>query len=727
MDKINFTVDSALLDELGKRLVGRSYIALAELVKNGYDADAKKVEIEFIPENNYIRIFDNGQGMDFSEFKNFWMRIGTPHKSSEKKTRYLNRTLTGSKGVGRLSVQLLADELILRTVSGIGNKPKEWIESRVNWKTAVNAGELTQATANYIINNDNFPFKSGTELILKGLRDEWDIEEIKRLANELWWLLPPFGRIKEKATNIDDFEIEFKSTNQEFEKEFNEQRDAFFPQYDARLIGEYEKGVAKLSLEFLEPLKKATHEFTIFDFKHNKNKGRIKYDKGVNLNKARFEIRIYSLQGRLKKSIKIKTARDYFEEYGGVQVYDGAFRLPFYGDTENDWLRVETDHAHRNFESKLLPKDLQKLYQQTERLRFLPTLRRVLGVVEVNTSTEPNLEISITRDRLMGSTAYLDLVSVIRYALDFYAYEAALQHYEGKLNRGNVEPVSVKFERIEDVLKEFKEKIPESAYSQLSTGIRDVTVSYKSEQDELLEKLTLLGPLATAGISALAYQHEIRKQFKYVEELIQRLRNLQEKSSNVKNDLTSLASDLEAWLIRARTTNALFDYMSNSENVEERQEYRIKSTIEEVLRQLTFFARGINIDLSNIDPKAYLPKASYAEWGAIFQNIFTNAFNAMQDTEKHNLCISFTSNGSQNNIIIQDTGRGIDLRNSENLFEPFQRQGKISKERMELGYGGSGLGLTIVRLLGGRIGCHTKFIQPDKDFKTAFSIQWERV
>ena len=727
MPKLNFTVDSALIDELGRRLVGRPYIALAELVKNGYDADAIMVEIEFDPEKNRIRIFDGGHGMNFDEFKNFWMRIGTPHKSSEKKSRFLHRPLTGSKGVGRLSVQLLADRLTLRTVPGMEkNGTSEWIESHVDWKAAVTAGELTQATADYSIHKDHFPFVSGTELILMGLRDTWDTNEIRSLANELWWLLPPFGRIKTNTTNVDDFEISFKSTKEEFEREFNEQRDAFFPQYDARLIGQYEKGIANLSLEFTESGEKKTHEYSTLEFKHNKDKNRTKYVSSTNLNRARFEIRIYNLQGRLKNSIRVNTAREYFETYGGVQVYDGVFRLPFYGLTENDWLRVEGDHAHRLFESKLLPKELQKLYQQTERLRFLPTLRRVLGVVEVNTSSEQNLAISITRDRLVMSTAYLDLVNVVRYALDFYAYEAALQHYQKKQSHGKIEPVKLKFERIEDVLENYREDIPERAYGQLYTGIRDATVSYKSEQEELLEQLTLLGPLATAGISALAYQHELRKQFKYAEDLIERLRNLPGTTAQIQNELVSLANDLEAWLKRARMTNALFDYMSNGENVQERQQYRVKPTIEEILRQLSYFARGVEMNLSNIDAKAYLPEGTFAEWGAIFQNIFTNAFNAMQDTEEHILQVSYRTNEKQRSIIIQDTGRGVDLKNSEKLFEPFQRYGRISKERMEIGYGGSGLGLTIVKLLGERLGCRTRFIKPEDGFKTAFSIQWER-
>ena len=42
---LTFSVDSHLLVELGEHLVSRKSIALGELVKNAYDADATKVEI----------------------------------------------------------------------------------------------------------------------------------------------------------------------------------------------------------------------------------------------------------------------------------------------------------------------------------------------------------------------------------------------------------------------------------------------------------------------------------------------------------------------------------------------------------------------------------------------------------------------------------------------------------------------------------------------------------
>jgi HSP90 family molecular chaperone len=117
MPTLPFTVDSALLQELGERLVGKPHVALAELIKNSYDADANQVTIEFLPEEDRIEVRDDGHGMDLDEFKNYWMRIGSQHKSQQGVSRRLKRPLTGSKGVGRLAVQFLAHDLELDTVS----------------------------------------------------------------------------------------------------------------------------------------------------------------------------------------------------------------------------------------------------------------------------------------------------------------------------------------------------------------------------------------------------------------------------------------------------------------------------------------------------------------------------------------------------------------------------------------------------------------------------------
>ena len=128
--------------ELGERLVGKPHIALAELIKNSYDADATQVTVKFSPDEDCIEVNDNGHGMTFQEFKNFWMRIGTTHKK-DRKSKHLARELTGSKGVGRLAVQFLAHDLTIRTVPK--DNKHQTLEATINWEKAIEAGELTKS------------------------------------------------------------------------------------------------------------------------------------------------------------------------------------------------------------------------------------------------------------------------------------------------------------------------------------------------------------------------------------------------------------------------------------------------------------------------------------------------------------------------------------------------------------------------------------------------------
>ena len=67
-EKIGLTVDSALISRLGYELVGRAETAVSELIKNAYDADARKVEV-FIKDtehhNGTTLVRDNRTEMDF--------------------------------------------------------------------------------------------------------------------------------------------------------------------------------------------------------------------------------------------------------------------------------------------------------------------------------------------------------------------------------------------------------------------------------------------------------------------------------------------------------------------------------------------------------------------------------------------------------------------------------------------------------------------------------------
>lgn len=724
MPILNFTVDSKLLEELGERLVPRPSIALAELVKNAYDADAHLVEIEFRPEEDFIRVRDDGHGMTFEEFRDFWMRIGTTHKAEgDRVSPYLGRHMTGSKGVGRLAVQLLAHKLRLCTVpTETGDGRVVGLVARVDWNKAVKAGELTRAAVKYRKFDTDLLLNHGTELTLVGLKHLWEPDDLKELAREIWYLQPPFRRPSDRLPEKERFEIELIGV-EEARREFEDQLAAIMEIQTARLMGQYQDGEVQLVVEFWSrgsPYKRSHYTYRLEDAPHHTGR----YDPKKNLSWAEFEIRIYTLSGRQPKGLRLDDVKAYMNRFAGVHVYDGGFRLPYYGDPKNDWLKLEYDHAHRTFVSALLPKEIDDAYRHTERLRFLPTLRRVLGVVHVDTSIEPNLHIAITRDRLMETKAFQDLVYIVRYAFDQYAYDEALRHYEEKEKSKPTVTISERLERVEDVLSMYRHEIPPTVYEALTSNVEQALQVVQSEQERRLAQLALLGPLATAGVSAIAIQHELRKQFGWLQSVIERLRSVRNRDEIGIHELTRISDDLEAWLERARATNAIFDYMTG-ETIEDRQRYKARIVIEDVVRQVAFLARGIDIDYEDIDPSLYLPEASYAEWAAIFQNVLTNAFNAMRESSVRYVKIDTRRSDSERVISVQDTGCGIDLGRADEFFEPFVRDIETPRSLASMGYGGTGLGLTIVRLLAERTGCRVMFVEPEPGFSTAFVLQWQ--
>ena len=710
-DTLFFTIDAELLRELGERLVGKPHIALAELVKNSYDADATEVTIEFLPHEDRIEIRDDGHGMTFDEFKDFWMRIGTTHKKEKARSRG-GRLMTGSKGVGRLAVQFLANELTILTAPADKSSPGH--KAHINWKNALETkpGKKKELTDVEVNCSDYNRGHQGTSIILEELKDEWTEDSIQYLASELWWLQPPFGSTPSLDDSKDQFRIHFQSTQQDYKKIFLKQMNAVKGIWIARLVGKSVNGEIKFSLQF-QGEQPTTQTYKIADFRHNNGE----FNKTENLNTCRFEIRIYDLSGRQKFGIKVGEAREYFERHGGVHVYDSESH---YGLSESDWLKLEYDHSHRQNVSKLLPKEIQV----SRALNDLPTLGRVLGSVHIDTADEPNLEIMITRDRLADTIAYRDLVHTIRYAIDWYANETARRKLEKNKNETSSEPTSLQFERVEQVLEAYEPEIPKKVYQEIYKKVQEATTAAKKEEERALEQIGLLAPLATAGISALSYQHELRKQFTYIEKTINRMQNIETMSSELQNDLQSLSMELTSWLERAKATNFLFDYIADTKNTQREQSLRARPVIEEITDQTSFLARDTEVDYSQIDSSLRLPKASFAEWGAIFQNVFINAFTAMLDSPKRLLHISFRSHGKSREILIQDTGHGINLKGADKFFEPFERASKISAERKALGYGGTGLGLTIVRLVANNMGCRVQFVEPERGFKTAFSIRW---
>ena len=145
---LTFDVDAALLVELGERLVARRSVALAELVKNAYDADATEVALSFqnvVGMNGEIVVTDNGSGMTLETMKRSWMRIATTDAAVNTISKRFGRRKTGAKGVGRFACRRLASRLSLESISE-GQEGLERINATFDWNNFGAGMDLSEIT-----------------------------------------------------------------------------------------------------------------------------------------------------------------------------------------------------------------------------------------------------------------------------------------------------------------------------------------------------------------------------------------------------------------------------------------------------------------------------------------------------------------------------------------------------------------------------------------------------
>ena len=344
---VKFQADSALLRELGERLVGQPHIALAELIKNAYDADATLCIVSIA--ENEIAVADNGHGMTKREFLDHWMTIGTRNKQKRDTSRGLRRQVTGSKGVGRLSAQFLAHKLHMVTTPESNDNRQ--LHAIVDWDDAIEAGTLTEAEARYRIEHrdSRYPKQEhhGTRVIMTELKQRWGTEEIRSLGRQLWMIQPPISRYGSLATRTadpDDFRIELTSTLANVEDTFNQQMTAMLQNHMAEISGELRREGDRTRVHVKVMFRSGEQHSEMFHI-------------APLIASANWKIRIFNLSGKQASGIGVAIAREYFAKFGGVMVYDAGFRLPYYG-VEQDWLRIEFDHSHRKHQSALLPSRL---------------------------------------------------------------------------------------------------------------------------------------------------------------------------------------------------------------------------------------------------------------------------------------------------------------------------------------------------------------------------------
>jgi signal transduction histidine kinase len=703
--RLPFSVDAALLRELGERLVGRPHIALAELIKNAYDADATHVELSVEPD--HLLVADDGHGMTDAAFRDRWMRVGSPHKEKERFSPTLKRPMTGSKGIGRLSTQFLGTELELWTQAN-AKRPSQ-IYADIDWLEAREQNLITeaQATVGTVPSAERIRFaggaRHGTAIRIEGLNQQWGRNELEGLAQEVWALQPPFSPSK------GGFEIKLKTPDKEAAEVFESQASAYLDVWYARIKGELArnprgtKGTLEAELEF---------------FDGERHRLKLSLDRCL-VHHADIEIRIYYLKYRKPKGLSVADLRDYFGKWGGVHVYDAGFRLPYYG-TDVDWLEIEQDFSRRLSTSQLLPSS----ENIRNGLQYLPANQRLFGEIRVSTNDELNhqpqkrrpdevLQIQASRDRLVDNRAFEDLRLGVRTTLDWYANRQAARVYRSKEESGEAERISTATEQLEDVASSLEPKLPKGDYKALSQAVETVRAAEDAETSQRDHQTRLMATLASAGAASLVYEHEVGKQFRRLERISRELK----RKAKLDADLQPLAEELQDWLRQAKRSRSLFSPILEEEKREAAKALPAAKTVRQIVHDLDLILEGVAVEL-DVDSDLRLPRARYAEWSAIFQNAFSNAVGAMREVPKPQIRVLGGTSGKNRYIRIEDNGSGVDLEDADRLFEPFERG-----DPSEIGPG-TGLGLPIARMLADSIGVRVAFVESAEGMSTSLRISW---
>lgn len=217
MDKqLNFKFKARLANLFGTELVSSPSVALGELVKNSYDADATEIILTFRnirKPGGTIIIEDNGEGMNADDLEQKWMVIGTQDKQEHPVSNLFKRRKVGEKGIGRFAVQRLGHKVLLKSKR---QGEKTWNCLTINWDDYDRSSGLFDAISNDFHQEPASTEASGVIVTLENVREAWDEHSFNQLRKDLYLLFSPF-REEEQNFKVLVIADEFPSYMQDLE------------------------------------------------------------------------------------------------------------------------------------------------------------------------------------------------------------------------------------------------------------------------------------------------------------------------------------------------------------------------------------------------------------------------------------------------------------------------------------------------------------------------------
>lgn len=349
---VSFKPRARLLQLVGDELIRSPRLAVFELVKNAYDADAENVwvSIEGLSTNSpEIVVRDDGTGMSLDILSNIWFVLAHDHKEKMKdrgETTELGRTPMGEKGIGRFAVHKLGNRISLATREI--NGPELIVD--IDWSKALEEEFLEEVPAE-ITERAPIIFKgesSGTEIRVSQLRSkEWTRGDLRRLYRDVISICSPFDAPGE-------FDVHFKVPGRESDYHDIPDVGDILDQAPWRFKFSFDGNNFDWEYEFVPPpklgskverrKKTSAHEEQLLLPKTNKKSGTIVATPShlIGIGPISGEFFAYDRGKEILGSSNHKQLiTNFLDENGGVRVYRDGVRVYNYGEEDDDWLGLD--------------------------------------------------------------------------------------------------------------------------------------------------------------------------------------------------------------------------------------------------------------------------------------------------------------------------------------------------------------------------------------------------
>lgn len=497
-----FKPRARLLSLLGEQLITNEVIAVVELVKNAYDADATSVTLTLEKVSNIeegkIIIEDDGTGMTLDTILNVWLEPGTDFRKAQRdkgeKSALYKRSFLGEKGIGRFAAHRLGNVINLTT--RIKDSDVE-VDVEVNWKMFDQSKHLDEVPVSWMTRKPKVfaGDKHGTRIVIIDLKSAWTQNMVEELKGKLDALQAP---LKEK------FYFEIRLVAQEFPKILETKKIALNEIF----------GTAPYSFEGVidkNGCLSATYHFKQDAFPEKERSTEIKEDlRGERFLLPQggvrsplcgvFSVRFYAWDLDAT-TLKETVTRAYYDRAikpnCGVRIHRDGFRVWPFGEPGNDWLNL----------------DSRRLNNMTKCV----SNNQIVGIVNISHDENPKLVDKTDREGIIENDPLSDFKDLVLAALNLFEIERRKDRIEIASLRDRKIRMDRTTEAIEKLREKMKKKEHIAVYEEEVKGIEN---AYLAEVRDTIDPLIVS---AGIGIAYLMPAHEITLSIQNLEKILKSL------------------------------------------------------------------------------------------------------------------------------------------------------------------------------------------------------------